>query len=33
MSQMICLTVHVPLPRVQRQKQIPLNATTVELVS
>jgi hypothetical protein len=25
---MICLTVHVPLPRVQRVKQIPLNART-----
>ena len=27
-SQMICLTVHVPLANVQRQKQMPLKATT-----
>jgi hypothetical protein len=33
MSQMICLTVHVPLPSVQRQKQIPLNATTKYCIS
>jgi hypothetical protein len=27
-SQVICLTVHVPLPSVHKQKQIPLNAKT-----
>jgi hypothetical protein len=28
-NQTICLIVHVPLPRVQRVKQIPVNARTV----
>jgi len=27
-NQVICLTVHVPLPSVHKQKQIPLNAKT-----
>jgi len=27
-NQTICLIVHVPLPRVQRVKQIPVNART-----